>query len=1145
LDESLRFGRRDLSEFSSKGLSRLIRRVMRERDLILGVLATQAGFLTPTQVMTAVASQLVERDESPLLARLEVAGALTPARRKLLEAMADEALMARNGSGQGVLETLGGEAAVLRTFGNTLVAEGPIPASVIGGPHAIPAEREGQYTRLGELGRGGQSVVCAATDEVVGREVALKELHSTPRDMPSDASEAARARFIREVRLIGQLDHPGIVSVYELAQRADGTLFCAQKLIRGETLKTRVARCATVAERLELLPHLIDACHAVAYAHSKGVIHRDLKPSNIMVGDFGQTTVVDWGLAKKKGEPDEVDRLGVSESDSSLSVAGVALGTPAYMSPEQARGALPEIDERSDVFSLGAILYELLTARPPFDGVNAEQMIEAVLAGRFRRVRDICPGAPLDLAAVAERALRSDPNERYSGAEALAKELVAFRAGGRVGAYEYRSWTLLKKFVARNRALTAASATALGILLASAVVIALQLKQTRINLATSLLERAGAAQQSSEWSRAAGYYAASRIEHDSREARWGIALSRERIPRRLFARQGKTGEYVDAVLTPNGSISVLGLEESAVFLRELETGRELWRYELSEPVRGAFISGNKVNLLTPTSARYLDLSSGNVVASFERATGAPCLGSPPTSRVLFTLDGLLLFGGAGQSSNAPKVGNTPVCTVSDDGKRLAFRDLSGVVHLWTLSKMEEIASWPVPDANQLFFTAHGLAAVRTRSVQVFGGPEGDFLVDVPSRIAGGALQGAAPGGSGLIERPFGKSNAMSPDGHFLVVASLHSGQADIIDLLQRRIVSSVPLAAGRPNFTFSSTGDRLLTAGLANSSLIVEWELAPRLRVDAFKSAPVTAFYATRDSSRILVYLVDANARSFELRDITGKVLRTGPVPGRGGIALSGNGRRIALADIAGIGVQDADSGQTVGHFDCEGCWRVVLSNDGSRLLAANAARMALWDVEQGRLIWSETKRLGRLSGPLSISPDGRWVVWARARKLYAHSESSEPDQELQLDEVAESAAFDSTGARLAIVTHGLIGTWTTNGLRPLWHVPNPSWVGQWASWSTDDSAIIVTYDSLGTVLLDSETGQRFASFTVKNLGAFDSQHRILPDLRHEISEASGAWELTTLPLPDSSSPRDSLAKVLTEGGLELRDGQLVDALAR
>src|SRR5258707_10892029 len=220
---------------------------MQDRDLIVGVLATEAGFVTPKQVMEAAAARLIGSDSRSLLTHLEETGALTPARRELLEALANEALSARQGNAADVLASLGGAAAVSRTFGTEVSPTSPVRAATADDDRTVPVEREGQYTRLDELGRGGQSVVRRAVDEFVGREVALKELVVSAESLHSSPSEStAWRRFLREARLTAQLNHPGIVAVYELARRADGTLVCAQELILGETLKARFARCESL-----------------------------------------------------------------------------------------------------------------------------------------------------------------------------------------------------------------------------------------------------------------------------------------------------------------------------------------------------------------------------------------------------------------------------------------------------------------------------------------------------------------------------------------------------------------------------------------------------------------------------------------------------------------------------------------------------------------------------------------------------------------------------------------------------------------------------------------------------------------------------------------------------------------------------------
>ncbi|MBZ0232232.1 MAG: serine/threonine protein kinase, partial [Deltaproteobacteria bacterium] len=340
-------------------------------------------------------------------------------------------------------------------------------------PDDLVAPEGGRYVHLGELGRGGLGKVALVRDRRLGREIAIKQL--------VHRSRASRARFRREAQLTAQLEHPAIVPVHELGVRPDGTLYYTMKRIRGRSLGSALRDAKTLQDRLRLISHFRRLCEAVAYAHSRGVVHRDLKPENVMVGEFGETLVVDWGLAKVRGSDDPQaqdlrERVHVlaagkgSGSDATSTIHGHAIGTPAYMSPEQARGDLEAIDERSDVWGLGAILFEILTGRPPFVGGRAMEVLEQVREKPAPRVRDVSREAPAELAAIADRALVRDRSSRYPGAKELADEIAAWQDGGDVRAYEYSTWDLVRRFVGRHRVASLVLAGALAAGMAATIV---------------------------------------------------------------------------------------------------------------------------------------------------------------------------------------------------------------------------------------------------------------------------------------------------------------------------------------------------------------------------------------------------------------------------------------------------------------------------------------------------------------------------------------------------------------------------------------------------------------------------------------------------------------------------------------------------
>ena len=325
---------------------------------------------------------------------------------------------------------------------------------------------EWKYSIVDEIGRGGIGRVLVAFDSKLGRDIALKELIQTDkpgqnRIKPADKLKADEIRFLREAKVTGQLEHPGIVPVYDIGRKPDGNHYYTMKLVRGMTLAKAIRDAGTLEKRLRLLPHFRDICNAIAYSHSRGVIHRDLKPENIMIGEFGETVVLDWGLAKIKGEDDESEttlqkELNVLNVENlGDTTRGKAIGTPAYMPPEQARGDVEQIDERSDIYSLGAVLYEILTGHPPFKGRNIKETLEMVQNNTPVDITILEKDAPPDLCAVVSKTLTRNKNNRYETALEVAWEIENFMSGGRIRAYEYSSWELFKRFTKKNKSLSA------------------------------------------------------------------------------------------------------------------------------------------------------------------------------------------------------------------------------------------------------------------------------------------------------------------------------------------------------------------------------------------------------------------------------------------------------------------------------------------------------------------------------------------------------------------------------------------------------------------------------------------------------------------------------------------------------------------
>jgi serine/threonine protein kinase len=277
-----------------------------------------------------------------------------------------------------------------------------------------PEFSSSRYTALEEIGRGGMGTVYLAIDEALGREVAIK--------VPNEVTTAVSERRLRlEARVLATLEHPGIVPIHDIGRLADGRMFYVMKRVHGRTLQSHLQDLPDLTERLRVFERI---CEPVAFAHARGIIHRDLKPDNVMVGSFGEVMVMDWGVAKhlntELGTREKHDGY---ETDAGTN-HGTMIGTRGFMPPEQARGEVDTVDRRADIYSLGAILFLLLTGTPPHADVEAAR-------GIWRHHE-----LPKPLRAICARALSADPSERYQSVTDVAADVARYRAGQAVLAYE-------------------------------------------------------------------------------------------------------------------------------------------------------------------------------------------------------------------------------------------------------------------------------------------------------------------------------------------------------------------------------------------------------------------------------------------------------------------------------------------------------------------------------------------------------------------------------------------------------------------------------------------------------------------------------------------------------------------------------------
>ena len=474
-------------------------------QLLFGILAVQMDFVSRDQLIAAMNSWVLEKS-TPLGEILFAQQALDRDERELLDALVAKHLAKHEGNAEQSLAAISS----IETFRADLTRLGDpdIQASLVHvardgqghDPYATrtagrPPSAASRFRVLRPHARGGLGEVFVAEDEELRREVALKQIQ------PHHADHLeSRSRFVLEAEITGGLEHPGIVPVYGMGSYADGRPFYAMRFIRGDSLKEAIEQFhAADYAKLDpgqrslqlrmLLGRFIDVCNAMEYAHSRGVLHRDLKPGNIMLGKYGETLIVDWGLAKPIGRCESAGKDSgertlqpSSASNAAATLMGAAIGTPQYMSPEQAAGQLDRLGPASDVYSLGATLYCLLTGQAPLSDRSttyAGDILRVVERGDIPPPHAINSSIAKSLDAICRKAMALEPRDRYASPRALADDIEHWLADEAIVARRDTYSERVARFMRRHRGFAQAAAAALLVVAMVAVVAAILINRER------------------------------------------------------------------------------------------------------------------------------------------------------------------------------------------------------------------------------------------------------------------------------------------------------------------------------------------------------------------------------------------------------------------------------------------------------------------------------------------------------------------------------------------------------------------------------------------------------------------------------------------------------------------------------------------